>query len=60
MIDRYLDAVIAEIDMEPDFGQLDAVNFGGGTPSTLDPGSVEAVLDRVSARFGIASAAEIM
>ncbi|VAV92946.1 hypothetical protein MNBD_ACTINO01-2211, partial [hydrothermal vent metagenome] len=30
---RYVDAVVREIEMETSFSPLDAVNFGGGTPS---------------------------
>ena len=60
VIDRYVAAVLAEIDMEPDgFGQLDAVNFGGGTPSALAPGDLALILDRLADRWGLRPSAEI-
>ena len=46
--ERYVQAVIAEIAMEPAFGPIDAVNFGGGTPSRLTAaqlGRIVTVLD---------------
>ena len=49
---RYVVAVIAEIRMEPDFGPLDAINFGGGTPSLVDPSSIGAIVDALEDRFG--------
>lgn len=59
MVDRYLRAIIAEIDMEPEFGPLDAVNFGGGTPSTLEADAVASVLEQLSRRFGTTKDAEV-
>lgn len=57
---RYVDAIVAEIAMEPvGFGPLDAVNFGGGTPSTLDAADVARVLEALDTRFGIAHDAEV-
>jgi oxygen-independent coproporphyrinogen-3 oxidase len=58
-VSRYGAALLAEIAMERDFGSLDAINFGGGTPSTLDAGDVAAVLARLDRRFGIAPGAEV-
>ncbi|MEN8040665.1 MAG: radical SAM family heme chaperone HemW [Actinomycetota bacterium] len=57
--DRYVDALVAEIGMESDFGPLDAVNFGGGTPSRLDPSRLRQVIGALDDRFGIAPGAEI-
>jgi len=58
-IDRYVEAVVAEIAMELVWGPLDAVNFGGGTPTSLTARQLARVLDAVTDRFGIAPGAEI-
>ena len=58
-VTRYVQAVIAEIGMERLWGPLDAVNFGGGTPSSLPPSALAAMLDALKRRFGITSGAEI-
>jgi len=59
--DRYVDALIAEIGMAEPFpgGPLDAVSFGGGTPSRLTAGSLARVMEALAARFGVASDAEV-
>jgi len=57
--DRYVAALVAEISMEEPWGPLDAVNFGGGTPSTLTDRQLGTVLTALSDRFGIAADAEI-
>ena len=56
---RYVDALIAEIAMESEFGPLDAVNFGGGTPSLLDPGQLRRVVAALVGHFGLANGCEI-
>ena len=38
---------------------LETVYFGGGTPSLLAPEAVARLLDRIRARFGLASGAEV-
>ncbi len=58
-VDRYLSAVVAEIGMEPPWGSLDAINLGGGTPSTLDADRLGRLLDALADRFGIAADAEV-
>jgi putative oxygen-independent coproporphyrinogen III oxidase len=58
-VDGYVDAVCTEIGMEPRWDTLDAVNFGGGTPTTLDPSLVSRVIDALRHRFGIAAGAEV-
>jgi len=55
----YVDALVAEIRMESDFGPLDAVNFGGGTPSRLDPDQLRRITDSLSDRFGFTSDVEM-
>ncbi len=57
--ESYVDAVIAEVAMEPPWAPLDAVNFGGGTPSAVTPHGLRRILDAVDDRFGIASDAEV-
>jgi oxygen-independent coproporphyrinogen-3 oxidase len=58
-VTRYVQAVIAEIGMEPPWGPLDAVNLGGGTPSSLPPSALSAVLDALKRRFAVACNSEI-
>lgn len=56
---RYIDALVAEIGMEPDPSAVDAVNFGGGTPTRLRPDDLARIIDTIDAQFGIADSAEI-
>lgn len=56
---RYVDAVVAEIGMEPSWQRLDAVNFGGGTPSALPADQLGRILDALRSRFGLAADAEV-
>jgi oxygen-independent coproporphyrinogen III oxidase len=58
-IERYLRAVETEIENEPPWRQLDAIYFGGGTPSRIDPQRLVGVLRRLEQRFGLSSEAEI-
>lgn len=57
--DRYVAAVMDEMSMEAPFGTLDAVNFGGGTPSRLSSEHLAQILDGLSKEFGLASDAEV-
>lgn len=59
LADDYLDALVAEVAMAEPFGPLQAVAFGGGTPSRLDAAGLGRVLDALAARFGIADGAEV-
>lgn len=56
---RYVDALLSEIAMESGFGPLDAVNFGGGTPSRIDPRMLAEVVDALTERFGMSEETEI-
>ena len=56
---RYIDAVVAEIAMEPGIGRLDAVDFGGGTPSRLAPAMLGRVIDALADRHGFADDVEV-
>ena len=49
---RYVEAVLAEIAAADDFAPLDAIAFGGGTPSVLDPRHIASLVDALIERFG--------
>ena len=56
----YLEALKAEIAADQPFGgPLDAVHLGGGTPTSLDPAALGAVLAGLASRFGLADDAEV-
>jgi oxygen-independent coproporphyrinogen-3 oxidase len=55
----YVEALIAEIALEPDFGRLDAINFGGGTPSRLTAQQLQSVVVALTDRFGVDENAEL-
>ena len=57
--DIYIDAVIAEIEMESEFAPLSAVNFGGGTPSRIQPHQLGRVLMALENRFGLEPGCEV-
>lgn len=54
---RYMEALHREIDDEPPWSRLDAVYFGGGTPSRVP--RVTEVLAHLEARFGFDDDAEL-
>ena len=56
---RYVDALVAEVAMEPSWHPLDAVFVGGGTPSQLDPEQLASVLAALDDRFGFAPDHEV-
>ena len=62
-IDRYTSRVLEEIDQRiddfKDFGEIDSVFFGGGTPSVLPSGDIERILGRLKASSPSARNAEI-
>lgn len=55
----YVDALLAEIAMETSFGPLDAINFGGGTPSRLTPDQLRRITDGLRGQFGLDDNAEV-
>jgi putative oxygen-independent coproporphyrinogen III oxidase len=57
--DRYVAALAAEIGLEPRWDPLDAVNFGGGTPSILAVHQLTTVMTALHNRFGFAPGTEI-
>jgi len=56
---RYVDALIRETEMATSIGMLDAVNFGGGTPSLLTAPQLGSVIEALRVRFGFAEEIEI-
>ena len=58
-MDRYVDAVVAEIGSDEPIGSLDAVFVGGGTPSTVPAGLVGRLFAALDERHGIAGGAEL-
>ena len=58
-IERYVDAVVAEIERSDDWDPLHAVNIGGGTPSILSADQIATLLDALRNRFGFVAGAEI-
>lgn len=56
---RYVEAVCTEISRANPWRNLDAVYFGGGTPSHIDPALLAKVLDALVEKHGIAEDAEV-
>jgi len=56
---RYVTALESEIVMEDPWGPLDAVNLGGGTPSTLQQHQLAALLKALASHHTVATGAEI-
>lgn len=59
LVDRYIDAICTEISASEPWRPLEAIYFGGGTPSHVDPLLLGRVLDGLSLKHGIATDAEI-
>jgi oxygen-independent coproporphyrinogen-3 oxidase len=61
LTEKYVGAVVREIrewnEVEPE--DVDAIYFGGGTPSLLSPNQVQQILDAVHHRFSIIGGAEV-
>ncbi len=55
-IPRYVDALLAELDLRPAPGDLRTVYFGGGTPSLLAPDAVALVIDAARERWHVGGA----
>ncbi len=58
-VDRYIEALLAEIDLAEDWDPLHAVNLGGGTPSILNPAQIGKLIGALDRRFGLAAGAEV-
>jgi len=59
MVDRYVAAVRSEIEMAEPWRPLDAVYFGGGTPSHVAASLLASILESLAAKHGIADGAEL-
>lgn len=59
LIDRYCDAVVAEIEMDRPWKPLDAVYVGGGTPSRVPGHQLGRFLEALRSRHGISDGAEV-
>lgn len=59
LIERYCDAVVAEIGMDRPWKPLDAVYVGGGTPSRVPGHQLNRFLDALRERHGIDEGAEV-
>jgi len=57
--EQYVSALLREIASEADGAPADTIYFGGGTPSLLDPGEVEAIIDACRCAFSVSVDAEI-
>lgn len=55
----YLRALAAEIEAAEEWHPLDAVSFGGGTPSLIGADALADVIRLISARFGLVEGAEV-
>jgi oxygen-independent coproporphyrinogen-3 oxidase len=58
-IDRYVDALVAEIGMEPGPFPVAAVNFGGGTPTRVASAHLGRILNAIDVDLGITDGAEV-
>jgi oxygen-independent coproporphyrinogen-3 oxidase len=57
---RFVGALRAEIELYQGYpGRFDTIYFGGGTPSILEPGQLEAILEALSESFDISEDAWI-
>ncbi len=59
LVGRYIDAVCAEITTSESWRPLEAIYFGGGTPSHVDPSLLGGVLDALLLKHGISADAEV-
>lgn len=58
-VERYVDAVLSEIGMEQGIGPLDAINFGGGTPTRLTPEQLISIVESLESRFSTSDDVEV-
>lgn len=59
MAGRYVAAVVTEIKSTGSWRPLDAVYFGGGTPSHIDPGMLGRILETLESVHGLSVDAEV-
>ena len=56
---KYVSAVLDEIERAADGSPADTIFFGGGTPSLLEPGEIAAILDACRRSFALVPDAEV-
>jgi oxygen-independent coproporphyrinogen-3 oxidase len=59
LVDRYTEALVTEVGRSTPWRPLDAVAFGGGTPSRVPVRQLGRILEAIEDRFGLSDAAEI-
>lgn len=59
LAESYVAAICTEIERSDPWRPLEAVYFGGGTPSHVDPGLLSRILEALEHRHGIATDAEV-
>ncbi len=59
LVDRYGRALVAEIESAPNWGPLESVNLGGGTPSRMPVVWLKEIVGLLAARFGLRPGAEV-
>jgi putative oxygen-independent coproporphyrinogen III oxidase len=59
LTERYVAAVCTEIGSSEPWRALEAVYFGGGTPSHVDPALLGTILDRLRSKHGLAEDCEV-
>ena len=57
--DRYVQAVLREVERAGDAAPADTIFFGGGTPSLLEPAEIAAIIVALRAAFDVTPDAEI-
>lgn len=59
LADRYVDALLSEIDERADARAIGTVFFGGGTPTQLSTAQLGSILERLGSRFHLAPDTEV-
>ncbi len=59
LADRYVRALVVEVELSANMGSVDTVYLGGGTPSLLSPSQLECILNALHGHFTIEPASEI-
>lgn len=59
LTERYVSVLVSEIRAEEPWRPLDAIYFGGGTPSRVPPQLLGRVVSTLRERFGVTQAAEV-
>lgn len=57
--DRYLKALMKEIETTPFAGKIETVYIGGGTPSLLEPSEIETIINKLEQKFHLVPKVEI-